>query len=641
MVDVFGLMQNLGQTVKFFITVADDVKTMKNAPKDVKEEIDAVANTAGLVQDCLLGIYRLKQSGYDISPGLEEQLTKTVKALESVARYLRSTLNGMESSGVAVNVAVRLRYLWKGKECMKTVVDRAESKAVVLFHRFTLQCSLYSSSKRYLPFVNAAWEHSRTEGNLPSWEKTVLKSSLKQLPYTDEIALGDPKDSYEGVIFVKRGSLATKVHTERLYKMLSVKGFERQRGRLGLLECIGYANVERSSEMDPDHHKGDYHILMFQSPDMTNAPITLRELLLRNEAQRHKLSERLAFALTLTTSVVVNHSLGIIHKFISPESIVVCSKIRTASELGEQYDLGTPYILAFDEARTETMTTTSSGVATNAKRRFYCHPDHQMEERRRPFEVKDDIIGLGICLLEIGLWRSFFVKEKGFYGSQSETSEEKLVLNDEARKMGIAAVFGSPEAEIRFAAWQRVAKLKELALKELPRVMGDSYTEAVVACLDPDHEASSQMLLSGPQSHSGTGDADGTSRPDDNLATNLKFLRRQYLRIKAAFRGSSTLLQSLWAVVETGCSAEQTLAGEDVSEWSIPAQNDGDTSLAEVGESGGATNDLGADSSSNPRDERGSSALAYSDAIKSLSLSASHSVQLVTEVLKKLESIKM
>ena len=78
MVDVFGLMQNLGQTVKFLITVADDVRTMRNAPNDVKGEIKAVASIAQSVQDCLLGVHRLKQSGYDVSPGLEFELLDAV-----------------------------------------------------------------------------------------------------------------------------------------------------------------------------------------------------------------------------------------------------------------------------------------------------------------------------------------------------------------------------------------------------------------------------------------------------------------------------------------------------------------------------------------------------------------------------------
>ncbi len=428
----------------------------------------------------------MEDLGYDVGFDLELQLKSTVKALDVAAEYLQTAIKVMESDDAVRCVVARLQYLLRGKESIKMVVDRVEKRAGILFQRVLIQPIFHSerASSKYLPFINDAWEHSRKAKSL-NWDSPVENSTVSMLDYGDAIGLGNAGSGYDGEIFVKRNRPAAKDQTERLHKMLSVKGYGSLRKEFGLLECIGYADCKWNMAHEDSHKlEGDYHMLIFKSPDRTQDPCTLRELLLRDEAKQHKLSDRLRFALTLTTSVVINHSLGIIHKFISPESIVVCSKVRAKSVAEEQFDLGTPYLLAFDEARMETGATGYDPLANNKRRNFYCHPDHHVGKRLRPFEIRDDVLSLGICLLEIGLWRSFFRDNyKDGFGKCGEQGKA-FVLDDWVREIGNAALSSAAGGETKKAHSQFIADLKAIAVKELPRVMGDSYTEAVVACLD-------------------------------------------------------------------------------------------------------------------------------------------------------------
>jgi hypothetical protein len=90
--------------------------------------------------------------------------------------------------------------------------------------------------------------------------------------------------------------------------------------------------------------------------------------------------------------------------------------------------------------------------------------------------MQHDIYSLGVCLLEIGLWRSFVVQDDGgeFVPSPALLSSAPGPISDVERVQGDGLK----------------DQLVALASSELPKWMGTSYSEIVrtcLTCLDPDN----------------------------------------------------------------------------------------------------------------------------------------------------------
>jgi len=102
---------------------------------------------------------------------------------------------------------------------------------------------------------------------------------------------------------------------------------------------------------------------------------------------------------------------------------------------------------------------------------LYRHPTRQGQAPDEMYSMQHDVYSLGVCLLEIGLWKSFVR-----YGN---TSTDITVH-----------VPGIPEAAVQLSARDRKQrsyevkrKLTDLAKKELPSHMGERFAAVVVSCL--------------------------------------------------------------------------------------------------------------------------------------------------------------
>ncbi len=60
--DVLGFLNNLSDTTKFILTVMEDLKAMKNAPADVRREIEFIGMVAQQVYECLRAVVKWKTS---------------------------------------------------------------------------------------------------------------------------------------------------------------------------------------------------------------------------------------------------------------------------------------------------------------------------------------------------------------------------------------------------------------------------------------------------------------------------------------------------------------------------------------------------------------------------------------------------
>jgi len=87
--------------------------------------------------------------------------------------------------------------------------------------------------------------------------------------------------------------------------------------------------------------------------------------------------------------------------------------------------------------------------------------------------MQDDIYSLGVCLFEIGLWRSMFKWDRSI--PDYTIDESFLDLSDKA---GERKLMGSEER-----ASDKIRVLIEATERMIPRTMGDAFANVVVACL--------------------------------------------------------------------------------------------------------------------------------------------------------------
>lgn len=151
----------------------------------------------------------------------------------------------------------------------------------------------------------------------------------------------------------------------------------------GLLRCCGVINKVNTYEF------------VFEIPDGFENPRSLRGLLLGPPLS---LNTRLAFARQLAKSVFYLHAAGFVHKNIRPENILVFDHSRDGTM--------SAFLFGFESFRGIREDTFKLGD-NSPERNLYRHPSRQGNDPERPYEMKHDIYSLGMCLLEIGLWRSF------------------------------------------------------------------------------------------------------------------------------------------------------------------------------------------------------------------------------------------
>jgi hypothetical protein len=168
----------------------------------------------------------------------------------------------------------------------------------------------------------------------------------------------------------------------------------------------------------------------------------------------HSLAQRFRFAQRLATSLFFVHSTGFVHKDMSSCSVYVFEREGSTDKEIFPHTLGEPYLLGFGSVRTQ------DGWSDDFLRPkagwpgdIYEHPSRLAAEQNLPRYLNTyDVYGLGVILLELGLWRPI-IRHK----------ESLAPLAPEARR----------------------GKLIEIAA-DLDITMGTKYTSVVQWCLQLD-----------------------------------------------------------------------------------------------------------------------------------------------------------
>lgn len=266
---------------------------------------------------------------------------------------------------------------------------------------------------------------------------------------------------------------------------------------------------------------------------------TLREALLRSEREmssgRHipnqgqapwrktgacppSLTARLEIAQSLASSVSFVHVCNLVHKNIRPESTVLFQSPEKGDEQGVTRDgpawRHRVFLLGFDGFRREHYQTLRVGD-TSFERNLYRHSSRQGPIANENYVMQHDIYSLGVCLLEIGLWRSLVKYERSKDG---EGGDENVELAQPSELLGLDL------EKLDMVTWPQKTRavikdtLLALAREELPAAMGDRYTSVVVACLTCLDEDSADFANDG-------------ARDEDGLIVGVRFIESVLMKL--------------------------------------------------------------------------------------------------------------
>ncbi|KAK0719029.1 hypothetical protein B0T21DRAFT_374625 [Apiosordaria backusii] len=260
----------------------------------------------------------------------------------------------------------------------------------------------------------------------------------------------------------------------------------------GLLRCKGLVNVIHDTDCLPTGLKIVYHTPAHT--DSLNLPTTLRCLLL--EQRPVCLSSVVKLAKQLVRSVSFVHTCDLVHKNIRPENVLLFPPVLASQR---PLELGEAFLVGFSQFRSINLETNRLGD-TAWHRNLYRHPARQGLCILERYIMQHDIYSLGVCLLEIGLWRPLvwypFVNDSTL-SSQHPSNQGGLgkpvprpSLSTPNPVPGSALQLRKQlsDRDFEYAHLPGVTSwIKEdlvmLARQSLPQRMGRLYTEVVVDCL--------------------------------------------------------------------------------------------------------------------------------------------------------------
>lgn len=248
---------------------------------------------------------------------------------------------------------------------------------------------------------------------------------------------------------------ADSQHTEDL--RTSVRDVARQlrevdSSTMHILQCEGFS----------DDYFAKKFVLQFRFPPKETNPRSLRALLADpcNEklGKKHSLSDRVRLAQSIAAAVLYVHASGFVHKNIRPDNIIVFEPQLPATASVSDREacrfpiaIGQPYLAGYDGIRKEEAATLMVDTI-EWHQRLYLPPERlRGKPQRTKFTWKHDVYSLGVVLLEIAMWENF-ADGKGRMGKHLKAATDP-------------SVFLMSQA------------------KQVPRLLGSIYGDAVLACL--------------------------------------------------------------------------------------------------------------------------------------------------------------
>lgn len=243
-----------------------------------------------------------------------------------------------------------------------------------------------------------------------------------------------------------------------------------------IAQCVGFRGDPRTRKLQ----------LLLRTNRRTQSIHSLRALLLNNNPG-YTLNERIELAQMVTTAVFYTHSYRYVHKNIRP-STIVCITEREGFELEAESNLkgaqlrsflprklGTPLLVGYGDARMESASSRRT-KEEHLLEEVYCHPSRRGSTPAKKHTFLHDVYSLGVVLIEIGLWNSFWVPndDPSNWAPSHKDDADDWVPNKKAY----------PEFDPNNLSPQDMQRWFEAVARDaLPRKVGQRYADVVIKCL--------------------------------------------------------------------------------------------------------------------------------------------------------------
>ncbi|KAH0605646.1 uncharacterized protein H6S33_004868 [Morchella sextelata] len=221
---------------------------------------------------------------------------------------------------------------------------------------------------------------------------------------------------------------------------------------LGMLSCAGITKV-----YGKDGRLVTSLEMVLEVPKELRNPRSFRSLLSGGAEIDFSISEKVNFAKQLARTVSFVHSANFVHKNFRPETIIVFDTRGT-----DYPRIGTPFLVGFQKFRVAVGGNTAKLGDTNWEKNIYRHPERQGEFPEEVYRMDHDVYSLGVCLLEIALWKSFVVYDEAGGNPRAHPEMERLT---------------------QMNGWDVRDELVKMAKELIPLRLGSMFMEVTVACL--------------------------------------------------------------------------------------------------------------------------------------------------------------
>lgn len=468
-----------------------DAKEEKSNALDLSGSADvALEDKEGTEANCSLrrGLLGLKWLKSKLTISLRWKRRRDGKGctVQSGKDVPQTTVETHPERNLLVTVARRAHYLTLVDPAIKDSLKVIDRTIEDLFRFFNLSMmfsrSIYNSEAR--EFVEKA--RQRIAAKRPVQHLDIPSTSLVPLDH----AFAESSEFPQSLFYVDRGEYGECLVDRRFVRHLVNKGREQetvaeteQVARMMAEDPqdkkgISSSNVPilRSCGVAFPHSFGDIHDVVFRLPRGHHVPQTLRKALVAH-GPAPNLRTRATVAFHLATALDIVHRLDVVHKRVRPESIILLRQIDDKGLASDGYSpsLGMPFLAGFTYSRREVSDSSMTPIyGSEIPELIYHHPRHIEASRRQAYQSHDDIYSLGICLLEIGLWKSIVSWDEA--KSQYRLNEYwKLDTMD----------YVLPDLTLPSRLWfRRRGDIIRLAERELPQSMGPAFADIVVACLE-------------------------------------------------------------------------------------------------------------------------------------------------------------
>ena len=277
----------------------------------------------------------------------------------------------------------------------------------------------------------------------------VLQNERRKIPYTNTY-LSRYRDDNREVILDQTNypEEAVAIALRAKIRALALVLRNAEPFKFGLLKCEGVIEVSVD-------HKPQYEFVL-EVPRGLHTAKTLRSLIL--EEPPCSLTKRFQLAKQLARSVMFVHTIERVYKVIRPETVLVFSQ--------DDESIGPAFLTGFEKIRRPDDSYKLPGDL-DWERNLYRHPTRQELWPDTWFSGHYNIYSLGVCLLEIGLWRSFVEIHGASKTPWAGMGIEEAIADEDVQR-----------------GWHAIkSQLLAMAKQRLPSLVGNRYTNVVIACL--------------------------------------------------------------------------------------------------------------------------------------------------------------